>query len=108
MDIRFAFLLRRLALAAACLLLQACVMVPRTNYSYDAECRVVARQMTLEPVQVAGIAGCSNSGCAHLLVLAGATAAASTVVSGSIVIVGNIVYWLEKQGRCQRAAPPSS
>lgn len=107
MDIRSAFLLRISALAAICLL-QACVMVPKTNYSYDPACRTVARQMTLEPVQVAGFGGCSNAACAHLLVLAGATAAASTVVSGSIVIVGNIVYWLENQGRCQRAAPPAS
>jgi hypothetical protein len=108
MDIRPPLLLRLSALSATCLLLQACVMVPRTNYNYDPECRTVARQMTLEPVQVAGFGGCSNSGCAYLLVLAGATAAASTVVSGSIVIVGNIVYWLENQGRCQRAAAPAT
>jgi hypothetical protein len=33
-------------------------------------------------------------------VAVGAVAAASVVVSGSIVVVGNVVYWLEKQGKC--------
>lgn len=86
------------------LLLQACVLVPRTTEVYDADCQVMSRQMNLAPVQIASIQGCSNSGCAVLLAAAGATAAASAVVSGSIVIVGNAVYWLEKQGRCQRGA----
>ena len=40
------------------------------------------------------------------MVSAGATAAASAIVSGSIVIVGNVVYWFEKQGRCLRETPP--
>lgn len=40
------------------------------------------------------------------MVSAGATAAASAIVSGSIVIVGNVVYWFEKQGRRLRETPP--
>lgn len=88
---------------ALCLLLPACVMVPRTQEAWDPECRTIARSMTLQPVQVAYFGGCANEGCAALLVLAGATTAVSAVVSGSIAVVGNAVYWLEKQGRCQRA-----
>lgn len=91
------------ALAAA---LSACVVVPRTVVHYDTECHIVARQMTLQAVQVASIAGCSNSGCAALLAAAGATAAASLVVSGTIAVVGNVVYWLEKQGDCVRPGAP--
>jgi hypothetical protein len=41
-----------------------------------------------------------------LLAAAGATAEASAVISGSIVIVGNVVYWFEKQGRCLRETTP--
>jgi len=33
-------------------------------------------------------------------VLAGAVSAASFVVSGSVVVVGEVVYWLEAKGRC--------
>ena len=83
------------------LVLQACVLVPRTTEVYDANCKVMSKQMDLEPVQIAAIRGCSNSGCTAVLVAAGATAAASAIISGSIVIVGNVVYWFEKQGRCQ-------
>jgi hypothetical protein len=86
------------------LVLQACVLVPRTVEVYDTDCKVASRHMDLAPVQIASIQGCANSGCAVLLVAAGATVAASAVISGSIVIVGNAVYWLEKQGRCQRGA----
>lgn len=96
-------IVRQLATAASCLLLSACVIVPRTQEAWDPECRTIARSMTLQPVQVAYFGGCSNEGCATLLVLAGATTAVSAVVSGSIAVVGNAVYWLEKQGRCQRA-----
>ena len=81
--------------------LQACVVVPRTTEVYDERCRVASKQMDLEAVQIAAIQGCSNSGCGVLLAAAGAPAVASTVISGSIVVVGNVVYWLEKQGRCQ-------
>jgi hypothetical protein len=45
---------------------------------------------------------CRNEACGAFLVAAGATLAASAVISGSIVVVGNIAYWFEKQGRCNR------
>ena len=100
----------RLLVAALAALLGGCVVVPRTLARYDPECHVVARVMTLQPVQLASIAGCRNSGCVALLAATGATAAASLVVSGSIAVVGNVVYWLEKQGNCartgERVPPP--
>ena len=34
------------------------------------------------------------------LLLAVLTAAVSLVVSGSVVVVGELVYWLEAKGRC--------
>jgi hypothetical protein len=86
-----------LALAAA---LSACVVVPRTDSVYDEECRLVRRQMTLEVQQLGYFGGCSNDGCVALLVGFGVVAVASAVVSGSIAVVGNVVYWLERQGQC--------
>jgi hypothetical protein len=93
----------RCLVAAVAALLAGCVVVPRTVAGYDPECHVVARQMTLQAVQVASIGGCSNSACGALLAAAGATAAASLVVSGTIAVAGNVVYWLEKQGSCVRS-----
>ena len=90
------------AAAAVVPLLAGCVVVPQTTYGYDPECRIVARHIELQAVQVAAIGGCSNKGCAVLLAAAGVTAAASAVVSGSIMVIGNVVYWMEKQGRCRR------
>jgi hypothetical protein len=82
-------------------LLQGCVYAPRTVQVYDDGCRIETRRMELELYQVGYFAGCSNEGCLTLLVAAGMVTAATAVVSGSIVIAGNIVYWFEKQGRCQ-------
>ena len=96
-----------LSLAALGLLLAGCVVVPRTVESYDPRCRIVARHMTLDAMQVASLGGCSNDGCVVLLAAAGVTAAASAVVSGSIAVIGNVVYWLERQGRCAPAIPPA-
>ncbi|MDD4978844.1 MAG: hypothetical protein PHI29_09445 [Gallionella sp.] len=82
------------------LLLQSCVFVPITTTKYDQDCHILARHMTMEPVQIAHLSSCTNSQCTEFMVVAGLTVAASAVISGSIVIVGNVVYWMEKQGRC--------
>ncbi len=86
-------------------LLTACVVVPRTDSVYDHDCQMQRRQMTLEVQQIGAFGGCSNDGCVALLVGAGVVAAASAVVSGSIAVVGNVVYWIERQGQC-RPLPP--
>lgn len=83
-------------------LLQSCVYLPISTEVYDSDCRIISKQMTLQPVQIAAIHGCSHKDCVTLLVAAAATAATSAVISGSIVVVGNVVYWFEKQGRCNR------
>jgi hypothetical protein len=33
--------------------------------------------------------------------------AATAVVSGSVALVGNMVYWFERQGQCARPAAPA-
>lgn len=83
-------------------MLQACVVVPRTTSVYDDECKLERRQMVLEVQQIGAFGGCANEGCAALLVTAGVVAVASAVVSGSVAVVGNVVYWLERQGQCVR------
>ncbi len=87
--------------------LQACVVVPRTDSVYDQDCQMQRRQMTLEVQQIGAFGGCVNEGCTALLVATGVVAAASAVVSGSIAVVGNVVYWIERQGQCRPLpAPP--
>jgi hypothetical protein len=86
------------SLAAA--LLAGCVFVPRTQTTYDAQCSVHRRQMTLDAAQLGNFNGCSGRECGYVLAAIGAIAAASLVVSGSIVVAGNMVYYLETRGRC--------
>jgi len=95
---------RAIALSLAATL-SACVYVPRTTEVYDAQCQILARYMTLDMQQVGGFGGCSNQGCAVLLVTLGAVTMASAVVSGSIVVAGNVVYWFERRGQCVPQKP---
>jgi truncated hemoglobin YjbI len=69
----------------------------------DAQHRILTRQMTLETAVVGGFQRCHGDGCLAMLTAAGAITAASAVVSGSIALAGNVVYWFERQGRCNRA-----
>jgi hypothetical protein len=85
-----------------------CVYLPRTTTVYDDKCNYMKRQMRLEVHQVGVIAGCSNETCVAALVVFGAITAASAVVSGSVVAVGNVVYWLEKQGHCMNQSGSSN
>jgi len=94
------FVAPRPSLLLLALLVAGCVYVPRTTEVYDEQCRISARQMTLDLQQIGVFGGCSNQGCAAMLVTFGAVTVASAVVSGSIVMAGNVVYWFEKRGRC--------
>lgn len=94
----------RLAVAVPLLaLLQACIYVPRTTQVFDPDCQIVANHMVLQEVQVAAIQGCANEGCVALVVGAGVVSAASAIVSGTIVVTGNIAYWFERKAYCRSA-----
>ena len=80
-------------------LASACVVVPVTVTEID-ECGVVARHMVLQTVQIGEINGCSNQGCQALIIAALGVTAASAIVSGSIVVVGNMAYWAERRTGC--------
>ncbi len=102
----------RQALAAlgGAVALAGCVVVPQTQTVYDPACRVETRQVVLQAVYLGGFQTCIGEGCAAMLATMGLVTAASVVVSGSIALVGNVVYFAERQGRCQRsepAAPPA-
>jgi hypothetical protein len=91
-------------IALVALVLQGCVVVPHTTSTYNPDCQLVSEHMELQPIQIAGMQSCQGNGCAAALAYYGAVAAASVVVSGSIVVVGNAVYWVEEHGRC--TSPP--
>lgn len=86
--------------------LAGCIVLPRTAEVYDPVCRTYVKQMVLETEVIGGIGHCHNDGCAVMLASLGLISAATAVVSGSIAIVGNIVYWAERRGECPADAPP--
>ena len=89
-----------LALCGLTALTSGCVYLPETKTVYNAECDVFERRVTLEGYQVASVMGCRDEGCVAALVVAGVVSATTAIVSGSVVIVGKVAYWLEKEGHC--------
>jgi hypothetical protein len=86
---------------ALTLLLAGCVVVPTTRETYDPQCKVMKREMQLEVAKATPmLRSCGGDECAAVMAAAGIVTAASAVVSGSIAIVGNALFWLERQGRC--------
>src|SRR5665647_197603 len=77
--------------------LSACVVVPVVD-KYDdtsSTCKTYTRSMSLKTLQMNGV--CDDKGCVGgALVLT----AGSALISGSIVLAGNTVHWLEYQGTC--------
>ncbi len=96
---------RSVALVLA-LALSACIVVPQTREVYDPDCRMLTRQVTLEAAVLGSFQSCAGDACAAMLAAMGAVTAASAVISGSIALVGNVVYWFERQGRCGRMPAP--
>lgn len=89
----------------------SCVVMPKTVAGYDSKCQIVTKhiELTVEEVESYDSMGCTMEDCLWNLgeVAAQATlkAAATTVISGSIAVVGNTLYWLERQGDCPAQNP---
>ena len=88
-------------------LASGCVIVPRTREGYDPDCQFVTHSMELEAVQVSEFMACGAQGrysrgdlCVAAWVASLGVTAASAVVSGSIVVVGNVAYWAERRINC--------
>jgi hypothetical protein len=88
--------------AAAATLASGCVFAPRTISVYDPDCQITSRQMILQAEQMPVMGHCRGEECGAMLAVFGAVSAATAVISGSIVVVGNVVYWFEKQNQCRR------
>jgi hypothetical protein len=94
----------RVTLCVAALSLAGCVVVPQTREVYDPDCQVHHKQIVLEAAVIGHFGSCGGDACAAAMATFGIVAVATAVVSGSIAVVGNVLYWAEKQGRCVRPA----
>ena len=87
-------------------LASACVIVPVTTADYDPDCQLVTHHMQLQAVQVAEINHCNSQSCGAVVIAALGVTAASAIVSGSIAVIGNVAYWVERRAGC--VAPPAA
>ena len=80
-------------------ILSGCFYVPKVAERQDSTCELITKSLTLENI---GTADNYPSGCKDKCVLfAIGVTASSVIVSGSVVVAGNTIYWLEKKGRCE-------
>ena len=95
------------------LTLSSCVVKPTFKSRYDEDCQMVKRHvhLSMEEVGRFGLMNCSNEECLSqfLMQVVGATILVSTtvVVSGSIAVVGNTLYWIDERGECSDKKEPS-
>lgn len=102
------FMLCILILASCC----GCFL-PKPLDSDANTCKLVTKQYTLdfsaeegEKIIAASTRGCPDPECVLLVPLVSAVLmpTCSFVVSGSIVVVGNTIHWIEGQGKCDDSA----
>ena len=84
-------------LSVACIILSNCAFYPKKVELYDQDCNLKYKQLELKSSTRDIISGqCNNEGCiANLL-----TIPIQALIAGSIVIVGNTIFWLEKEAHC--------
>jgi hypothetical protein len=97
-------------------LLQSCIVLPKTVPEDNQECLLVTKSMTLDyhtsqemidetvDEMVQAIASdCHEPECLLVVAPFVAISVGSLIVSGSIVVTGNTIHWIEKQGRCRES-----
>lgn len=95
-----------LALTLLASTLCACVVTPKKVASFDTKCMVATQkvELTTEQIQIFKDVDCITHSCKMELMGAALSSAlvttTSAIVSGSIALVGNTLYWAESQGKC--------
>ena len=85
----------------ASLLLKACVFLPEVVEERENSCQLYTKQLRLEfaHADFSGVT-CSGEACTAVLTAMLVISATTLVVSGSIVVVGNTIHWIEQSVSC--------
>ena len=81
----------------ACLLVSGCISTAREVEYYDADCEIQSKKLVMETQPLGNLSCTQSRECLATTLVIGA---GSTIIAGSIVVVGNTVYWLERVGKC--------
>ena len=98
-------ILKTLAAISLALMMSACVYVPVVDeHSADSSnCKTFTKSMSLNAIEMQGNIApeCRTGECAATALAAVVVVSAgSALISGSIVLTGNTIHWLEYQGTC--------
>ena len=90
---------KNMMLLVILLSLQACFTV-KSMPNTDASCKLYTKELTLTVDDSEYYHYYSPQSTEDALIVLVGIPAVSYIVSGSIVVIGNVVHWVEKQGRC--------
>ena len=102
------------------LLIGSCLVIPKTEHSTVSNCELITKSWTLEfhgigsnnecygcDDFVRGVIECGGE-VEECVAIIATVSLGWTVITGSIVVVGNTAHWLEKQGTCEDSLVKSS
>jgi len=82
------------------LLISGCIYYPKRVEVYDSDCNIKTRKLTLGVIGSNSVPNCTGGNAGACLAAIAAVGPVTAVVSGSIVVIGNTLYYMEKEGRC--------
>ena len=95
------------------IIIESCLVIPKTEHSTVSNCELITKRWTLEfhgigsnnecygcDDFVRGVIECGGEVEECVAILA-TVSIGWTVIAGSVVVVGNTIHWLEKQGSCE-------
>ena len=102
------------------IIIGGCLVIPKTENSIVINCELVTNKWTLEIYNIGsnnecygcdefvrGILECGGE-VEECVAIVATVSLGWTVIAGSVVVVGNTVHWLEKQGSCEDSLVKSS
>jgi hypothetical protein len=84
--------------------LQGCAY-PRVVKYYDEECQIMAKKMVVDVAKVSVLDSCEDDACLTSLVVGIVASASTHIVAGSVVHVGNTIYWREARRTASAGNP---
>jgi hypothetical protein len=96
--------MKKITLIILSLILTSCATIlPKITTDLDNNrCHLVTKKLTLDAIAhpMLGDHCHDTDECLFILGVSALYTITTSVISGSIVLVGNTVHWLEKQGKC--------